>query len=101
MQGRERFFFIFSCFFLKLPLADQVAARQGGRRAAGVYTPHGWAGIARIWEDLGEDLGGLWRGSGRVMARIWEGYGEDLGGLWRGSGRIWERIWEGYGEDLE
>ena len=37
--------------------------------------------LARIWEDLGEDLGGSWRGSWRILARILEDLGEDLGGI--------------------
>lgn len=39
---------------------------DGGGRAAGVNTPHG--------------MGGSWRGYGWILARIWDDIGEDMGG---------------------
>ena len=45
----------------------------------GKSTPQGLT-PRMVWEDIGEDLGGSWRGSGRILARIWEDIGEDLGG---------------------
>ena len=54
-------------------------------RAAGLYTPHGWAGIARSWAGSWADYGLILRGSGLVNGLIMRWFGR---GCAAGIGRV-------------
>ena len=63
MQIFLRFFLLFVIFSYFFHSKIYLWRADAAGRAAGVYTPHGWAGIARYWA-------GSWAGSGMVWARM-------------------------------